>query len=126
MLPYARPALVAPAVAPVTAAENQGGRTQETHPALHRADWHLCLFVAGGHDRSRRAIENLRRLCASHFPYGARVEVVDIHRALSDALRHQVMVVPSLLRLSPPPIRRVVGDLSDTPAVLRGLDLPGA
>lgn len=120
-----QPATDAPTVAPLSAADSQGG-TQVTHPALHRADWHLCLFVAGGHDRSRRAIENLRRLCASHFPYGALVEVVDIHRAVSDALRHQVTVVPALLRLSPPPLRRVVGDLSDTPAVLRGLDLPGA
>ena len=110
----------------VTAAAGEGGQRQAPHATLHAADWHLCLFVAGGHDRSRRAIENLRRLCANHVPYGARVEVVDIHRAARHALRHHVVVVPALLRLSPPPLRRVVGDLSDTPAVLRGLDLPGA
>jgi len=105
------------------AAEREAGAA---HPALHSAGSHLCLFVAGGHDRSRHAIGNLRRLCASHFPYGARVEVVDIHRAPAEALRHGVTVAPVLVRLAPPPVRRVVGDLSDMPGVLRGLDLPGA
>lgn len=110
----------------MSAGEHRPGPQPPRPPAPPAPAWHLCLFVAGGHDRSRRAIENLRRLCASHLPPGAQVEVVDIHRAAAQALRHAVAVAPTLLRLSPPPPRRVVGDLSDTPAVLRGLDLPGA
>lgn len=103
MPPHAEPAPVASAVAnpvsAVTTAQHQEDRPQASHPALHKGIWHAGPLVAGGHDRSRRA---------------------------TGTLRHQVTVVPALVRLSPPPRPRVVGDLSDTPAVLRGLDLPGA
>ena len=85
--------------------------------------WRLRLFVAGGHGRSRRAIENLRLLCATHLPPGTEVEVVDVFRPPSGAAAHGVAVAPTLVRLSPLPVRQVAGDLSDTPSVLRGLDL---
>lgn len=103
MPPHAEPAPVASAVAnpvsAVTTAQHQEDRPQAFHPALHNGFRHACLIVAGDHDCSRRA---------------------------TGTLCHQVTVVPSLVRLSPPPRCRVVGDPSDTPAVLRGLDLPGA
>lgn len=94
-------------------------------PGPPAAPARLCLFVAGGHDHSRRAIANLRHLCSLHLPPDAEVEVLDIQRAPASALRHQVLVAPTLLRLFPLPHRRVVGDLSDVAQVLRALDLPG-
>jgi len=87
--------------------------------------WRLCLVVAGGSGRSRRAIENLTAFCAAHLPGGVDVEVVDIYRHPEMAQRYQVIAAPTLVRLAPLPVRRVVGDLSQTAAVLRGLELAG-
>ena len=92
-------------------------------PPLAPMPWRLCLVVAGGSGRSRRAIENLSALCATHLPGAVDVEVVDIYRNPELAERYQVIAAPTLVRLSPLPVRRVVGDLSHTAAVLRGLDL---
>jgi circadian clock protein KaiB len=78
--------------------------------------------VAGGSLRSRRAVMNLRVLCAHHLPE-CEVEVADLHHAPVMADAHGVVAVPTLLRLAPLPVRRVVGDLADTQAVLRGLGL---
>lgn len=102
----------------------QGAAPAGTDPHdAARPAWVLCLFVAGGQGRSRRAIANLRRLCACHLPPGVAVEVIDIHRNPAAAARSGIAVVPTLLRRFPPPQRRLVGDLSDTGAVLAALDL---
>lgn len=87
----------------------------------------LRLFVAGMTPRSRRAIENLRRICDG--PLAARVdlETVDIYQQPHLAELHQVVAAPTLLKLEPLPQRRLIGDLSDEVRVLRGLGvIPGA
>lgn len=88
------------------------------------ARYALRLFVAGTTAHSLRAIENLRRICAVHLPDGVDVEIVDIYQQPELAEQHQVIAAPTLVKLLPPPLRRIIGDLSEESRVLRGLDLP--
>jgi circadian clock protein KaiB len=86
------------------------------------AGYQLRLFVAGATPRSVRTIGNLRRLCERHL--GAMTfEVIDIYQHPALAIRDQVVAAPTLVKLAPAPIRRVIGDLSDEPGALRALGL---
>lgn len=86
-----------------------------------RARLVLRLYVAGNAPNSICALANARAICSKHYPDSHDIEIVDLithpHRALADA----VIVTPTLLRLEPLPIQRVIGNLSDTDAVLRAL-----
>ncbi len=86
--------------------------------------YQLKLFVAGGTVLSQQAVRNLRRFCDAHLSGQVDLEVVDIYQQPELAGRHQVVAVPTLLKLRPLPVRRIIGDLSATERVLRGLDLP--
>ena len=94
------------------------GSVREPAPYL------LRLFVAGMTPRAERTITNLRRICRDHLRGRCDVEIVDIYQQPHLAERHQVVAAPTLLKLRPLPIRRIIGDLSDERRVLRGLDLP--
>ena len=85
--------------------------------------YQLKLFVAGGTMLSQQAIRNLRRICDAHLPGQVDLEVVDIYQQPELAGRHQVVAAPTLLKLRPLPVRRIIGNLSATERVLRGLDL---
>jgi circadian clock protein KaiB len=78
----------------------------------------LRLYVAGGAPNSVRAIANARALCDDHFAAGHDLEVVDLIEHPKRALADGITVTPTLLKLSPKPVQRVVGDLSDTNQVL--------
>jgi len=81
----------------------------------------LRLYVAGNAPNSLRAIANAKAICDQHFPAEHDLEIVDLlehpRRALADA----IVVTPTLLRLSPLPVQRVIGNLSDTNQVLLAL-----
>lgn len=85
--------------------------------------WELRLYVAGKTARSVAALENLTRLCEEHLQGKYKIEVVDllIHPKL--ARGDQIVAIPTLVRKLPPPIRKVIGDLSDTERTLVGLQL---
>ena len=83
----------------------------------------LRLFIAGTTPRSRRTIENLHRICGEHLAGRFDLEVVDIYQQPNLAEMNQVVAAPTLLKLLPLPLRRIIGDLSDEGRVLRGLDL---
>lgn len=85
--------------------------------------YRLRLFIAGNTTRSRRAIENLRAFCIAHLGSRFSLEVVDIYQQPELAGQSQVIAAPTLLRMEPLPERRIVGDLSQTDRVLRGLGL---
>ncbi len=80
----------------------------------------LMLFVSGASGLSARAIDDVRLLCDRQFS-GARLTVVDVHAEPEAALGRRVNVVPTLVRTAPLPVRRVVGDLSQTARVLSAL-----
>lgn len=83
----------------------------------------LRLFVTGTTQRSTRAIENLRRVCEERLEGRYVLEVVDIYQQPEAARDNQVICAPTLIRLLPAPVRRIIGDLSNSERVLRGLDL---
>lgn len=84
----------------------------------------LRLYVTGSTARSTRAIENLRRVLESELPGLYDLEVVDVYLHPEAAAEHQIIAAPTLVKLTPEPVRRVIGDLSDKERVMRGLDLP--
>ena len=73
--------------------------------------------------RSQRAVENLQRICAEHLPRDVELEVIDIYQQPALAELNQVVAAPMLLKLRPLPVRRIIGDLSETARVLRALDI---
>lgn len=83
----------------------------------------LRLFITGSTPRSTRAVENLRRVLESELPDSYDLEVVDVYDNPQAAAEHQILAAPTLIKLLPAPVRRIIGDLSDTERVLRSLDL---
>jgi circadian clock protein KaiB len=85
--------------------------------------YQLRLIVAGSTPRSRQAIENLHRVCDGHLKGQVDLEIIDIYQQPELAAKYQAVAAPTLIKLLPQPIRRVIGDLSDNERVLRGLDI---
>ena len=85
--------------------------------------WELRLYVAGKTSRSVAALENLTKLCEEHLHGKYKIEVVDllIHPKLAEG--DQIIAIPTLVRKLPQPIRKVIGDLSNTERTLVGLQL---
>jgi len=92
-------------------------------PASTSETWELRLYVTGRSPSCLRAIENLRLACEQHLAGRHRIEVVDLLENPSRAADDQILAVPTLVRQYPPPIRKIVGDLSDTDRLLAGLQL---
>lgn len=84
----------------------------------------LRLYVAGNAPNSLRAIANLKAICDEHFASGHELEIVDLLKHPLQALADGVVVTPTLVKLTPLPIRRVVGNLGDTIQVLSVLGSP--
>jgi circadian clock protein KaiB len=89
-------------------------RTTNTGPVLR-------LYVAGNAPNSLSAIANAQAICATHFAAGHEIEIVDMLKHPRRALLDRVIVTPTLLRLSPLPVQRLIGNLSDTAQVLQAL-----
>lgn len=85
--------------------------------------WDLRLYVTDRSPKSLRAIENLRRACEEHLAGRYRIEVVDLLENPRLAADDQILAVPTVVRKSPAPMRKIVGDLSDTDRLLIGLQL---
>jgi circadian clock protein KaiB len=83
----------------------------------------LRLYVTGMTPRSRRAVENVRRICEEHLPGQYDLEVIDIYQQPTLAKGEQIIAAPTLIKKLPLPLRRVIGDMSSTDRVLLGLDL---
>jgi circadian clock protein KaiB len=85
----------------------------------------LRLFVSGFTPRSQRAISNLKHICERYLAGRYRIEVVDLYQSSGLAQDEQIVAVPTLLRVSPSPMRRIIGDLAHVDKVLHALDIPG-
>jgi circadian clock protein KaiB len=85
--------------------------------------WDLRLYVAGQTVRAVAAFENLQRICEEHLPGQYRIEVIDLLKNPQLAKGDQILAVPTLVRKLPEPVRKIIGDLSNTERVLVGLDL---
>jgi circadian clock protein KaiB len=85
--------------------------------------WYLRLYVAGQSPKSLRASINLRTLCEEHLAGRYEIEVIDLVEHPSLARRDDIIAIPTLVRRLPAPLRRIIGDLSNTDRVLIGLRL---
>jgi len=91
-----------------------------------RNPWKLRLYIAGDTSRSMAALTNLQKICDEHLPGRYHVEVVDLLKNPQLAAGDQIVAVPTLVRRLPPPLKKIIGDLSNSQQVLVGLDLrPG-
>jgi circadian clock protein KaiB len=85
--------------------------------------FHLRLIIAGASRRSGQAIENLHRICAEQLQGRVELEIIDVYQQPELAEKYQVIAAPTLVRLLPLPVRRIIGDLSQEAQVLRGLEI---
>jgi circadian clock protein KaiB len=85
--------------------------------------YELCLYVAGETARSATALANLRQICEEHLDSDYRITIIDLLKTPKLARDHQILALPTLVRQIPTPLRKMIGDLSDTERVLVGLDI---
>lgn len=85
--------------------------------------WEFSLYVAGQTPRSVAAIGNLEGLCREYLRGNYKIEVIDLVKHPELARDHQIVAIPTLVRKLPQPVRRVIGDLSDTERVLTSLQI---
>jgi len=83
----------------------------------------LRLFVTGASPNSSRAITNLKEICETHLKGNYKLEIVDVYQQPLIAENEQIIALPLLIKKSPSPERRLIGDMSDIEKVLRGLNL---
>ena len=83
----------------------------------------FILFVSGMSVKSGHAIENLRRICDKYLKENYELEIVDISRDTELAVVHQIVAIPTLIKIQPGPRRIILGDLSDKEKVLKILNL---
>jgi circadian clock protein KaiB len=86
--------------------------------------YQLRLFVTGASRNSTRAITNLKAICEKYLKGNYELEIIDVYQQPLIAEREQIIALPLLIKRSPSPERRLIGDMSDTEKVLRGLGLP--
>ncbi len=91
--------------------------------APRQPTWELRLYVAGQTAKSLQAFANLKRICEKHLGDRYRIEVVDLMKNPELAKGDQIFAIPTLVRKLPEPVRKIIGDLSNTERVLVGLDL---
>jgi circadian clock protein KaiB len=103
--------------------------TTKTHPKGHPSSsikYSLCLYVAGETPKSLAALDNLKKICAQHLDGSYRIKVIDLLKNPKLARDHQILALPTLVRQLPSPMRKIIGDLSNTERVLVGLDIKSA
>jgi circadian clock protein KaiB len=85
--------------------------------------WELRLYVAGQTSRSLAAFSNLKKICEEHLAGKYRIEIIDLMQNPRLARGDQILAIPTLVRRLPEPVKKIIGDLSNTERVLVGLDL---
>jgi circadian clock protein KaiB len=102
-------------------------RTRRAKTAPEPEYWRLRLYVAGQSPKSLEAFANLFRICEEHLESRYEIEIVDLVENPQLAAGDEIVAIPTLVRRLPAPMRKIIGDLSDSDRVLIGLQLrPGA
>lgn len=96
---------------------------QTTEAGVCKETWELRLYVAGQTPKSLAAFANLKKLCEEHLAGRYTIEVIDLLENPTLAQGDQILALPTLVRKLPEPIRKIIGDLSNTERVLVGLDI---
>jgi circadian clock protein KaiB len=100
-----------------------GEKTSEKSPGKTPEMWHLRLYVAGQTPKSIAAFANLKKICETHLKGQYTIEVIDLMENPRLAKGDQILAIPTLVRKLPPPLRKIIGDLSDEVRVLVGLNI---
>jgi circadian clock protein KaiB len=95
----------------------------EPEPVPGKDVYILRLYVAGQTKKSLAAFANLKKICEEHLQGRYRIEIVDLFEHPQLAKGDQILAIPTLVRQLPPPIKKIIGDLSNTEKVLVGLDI---
>jgi len=103
--------------------EKKNSIDMETDSEGKAKKWNLRLYVAGQTPNCVKAFSNLKQICEEHLKGRYTIEVVDLLEDPQLAKGHQITAIPTLIRQLPPPIKKIVGNLSKTERVLVGLDL---
>jgi circadian clock protein KaiB len=106
---------------PTTAKKNQ--KEPEKTEDSSSDTWIMRLYVAGQTPNSLTAFENLKNICEEHLDGRYKIEVIDLLKNPQLAKDHQIIAVPTLIRKLPTPVKKIIGNLSNTEKVLVGLDL---
>jgi circadian clock protein KaiB len=101
----------------------KGSRGNKEAQGAKSKKYVLRLYVAGSTARSMAAIINIKKICEEKLQGLYILEVIDLYQQPLLAAGHQIIAIPTLIKELPPPLRRIIGDLSDTEKVLVGLDL---
>lgn len=98
--------------------------TKITKKAVKKDEvWNLRLYVAGQTPKSLAAFANLKKICEEHLKGRYRIEVIDLVKNPKLSRGDQILAVPTLIKRLPPPLKKIIGDLSDTERVLVGLNI---
>lgn len=95
----------------------------DEHDEADAGQYHLRLYVAGQTTKSLTAMANLKRVCEEHLAGRYEIEVIDLVQQPKLAAGDQILAIPTLVRRLPAPLKRIIGDLSNTEKVLVGLDI---
>ena len=106
-----------------TAPKKHRNETARPDAPRPEAEWKLRLYVAGQTPKSLTAFANLRRICEEHLAGRYQIEVIDLMRHPEMAQTDQIIALPTLVRKLPEPIKRIVGDLSNSERVVLGMNL---
>jgi len=98
------------------------GDAENIQPGTQKS-YILRLYVAGQTRKSLTAFANLKKICEEHLRGRYRIEVIDLLEKPQLAKGDQILAIPTLVRQLPPPLKKIIGDLSNTEKVLVGLDL---
>ncbi len=98
-------------------------KDREPKSGRERKAWELRLYVAGNTPKSIKAFDNLRSICEEYLKGQYHIEVIDLLRNPQLAKGDQILAIPTLVRSLPPPLKKIIGDLSNTVRVLVGLNL---
>jgi len=99
------------------------GKLEQPRSHSRQAKYVLRLYVSGSTPKSAMAVENIKRICEQHLKNRYDLKVIDMYQQPNLARDEQIVAVPTLIKRSPLPLRRLFGDLSDLKEVLLGLDL---
>ena len=102
---------------------SKSGKSAQQSPKDLKAKILLRLYVAGQTPKSLQALSNLKKLCADHLECDYKIEIIDLIKNPQLAQDDQILAIPTLVRSLPMPIRKIIGDLSNTEKVLVGLNV---
>ncbi len=108
-----------------SASQKRGAKRKKSR-ITEKPKYVLRLYVTGQTPRSLKSVENLQRLCEKYLPGRFHLEVIDIYQQPALAAEGQIIAAPTLIKAMPLPLRRLVGDFSDSERVVLGLDLKRA